>query len=1230
MAKNKKKFYGVKVGRVVGVYEAWDEAEAQVKGFEGALHKSFATRAAAEKYVASPPAPGFVTRRRSSDGGQPVSMFAYPAEVTDAAEPAGGAADDADLPVPAPTMPVPTSAVNDREDDAPATAPRWFDPSASTRPTSTEARATWGEFGGRLVMSGPDADNLRPMIDFYERPTGFDEGVTNVLREAPARRANTSRRASGAAHDLHYDHEDGSGWEIAPGKRTRDAFGLGVPAGTILRAQPEPARDAGFPMGGVTVHFPRGLTPHVPQKITMSKVIAALRQRQNALIESPTGTGKSLSLLCSALAWQEAEATRVAAENEKIGARNAAIRAAKHRARQQLRRDGVAAVRETREATVTTVTTATTTHEVTADGVVVPRATSVEAAGTTTSKYFDAKEGNGDGDGDGGANGEAVAPGVSVHVVKDEKPDLLEEFRFRVPNPGGGRGGVKVEAGAGAADADVPIPSPDEEEQGMLSVPRIYLCSRTHSQLHQLVKELKRTPYRPRYTILGSRAQYCPIKKSDDECADLTKNKASRPLETGCGYYNKKGKLLTELRHAGIWDMEDMAEAADAHRSCKFFAMKDLLADAELVLCPYNYIFDPGIRNALGIELGNAAVIIDEGHNVEDVCREGASFEASLKDLQDGVNELESVVNFYGEAQSALQFMSLMHGWLNRQLDQAKNDGARDGGRAHGRGVGGFASKMSGPVVPGPDERLWKGEEGERALLHALCPTLAGTGANVESVRRHALMVVDKAIAVADYSSPLRQKISDTGKSFGESSLGKCYGTAKAVRSLLTNPRDYVLYAVPDLDHPGETDSYFAGRRFGGSDSNTRGQGAGVAMWCLRPSVAFGPVSDEAMCVIVTSGTLSPIGSLEGELGVKFPVKVEAPHVVPRRQIHVEALDALGDFTARTQDNPKMPAQLARLLLKYLRAVPRGTGSLVFLPKYALIRRIMEDWERSGALAELEALVGTVLAEEPGAQTFASTLDVFRGAIDAKDGGGALMLAVYRGKVSEGLDFKDDFARAVFCVGIPFPSVGDVKVRLKREYNNSRYARDSGLMPGGDWYSHQAFRAYNQALGRCIRHQHDYASIFLVDARFCMSEEADRNKAMVSKWMRNLVQRFRDSRESVGTLGEFFQRIAADPPGPPKETTHTTAQLATHTTAQLATPMMSQPPATQDEVLGVVDVTFTQAERLRRDEAVRDGRHVDLTLSDDEDDGDGDEGEGEGEGEGRADVLAASAVALPE
>lgn len=38
---------------------------------------------------------------------------------------------------------------------------------------------------------------------------------------------------------------------------------------------------------------------------------------------------------------------------------------------------------------------------------------------------------------------------------------------------------------------------------------KIYFASRTHSQLTQLVRELKATSYRPTMSILGSRQQYC-------------------------------------------------------------------------------------------------------------------------------------------------------------------------------------------------------------------------------------------------------------------------------------------------------------------------------------------------------------------------------------------------------------------------------------------------------------------------------------------------------------------------------------------------------------------------------------------------------------------------------------------------------------------------------------------------------------------------------------------------
>jgi hypothetical protein len=54
---------------------------------------------------------------------------------------------------------------------------------------------------------------------------------------------------------------------------------------------------------GIPVHFP--FRPYDCQVTYMTKVIQALQQSENALLESPTGTGKTLCLLCATLAFQK-------------------------------------------------------------------------------------------------------------------------------------------------------------------------------------------------------------------------------------------------------------------------------------------------------------------------------------------------------------------------------------------------------------------------------------------------------------------------------------------------------------------------------------------------------------------------------------------------------------------------------------------------------------------------------------------------------------------------------------------------------------------------------------------------------------------------------------------------------------------------------------------------------------------------------------------------------------
>ena len=64
-----------------------------------------------------------------------------------------------------------------------------------------------------------------------------------------------------------------------------------------LQMEPTTVTVAGF-----EVQFP--FKPYGTQLAFCSRMLKALSTNSNALLESPTGTGKTTSLLCSAMAWQ--------------------------------------------------------------------------------------------------------------------------------------------------------------------------------------------------------------------------------------------------------------------------------------------------------------------------------------------------------------------------------------------------------------------------------------------------------------------------------------------------------------------------------------------------------------------------------------------------------------------------------------------------------------------------------------------------------------------------------------------------------------------------------------------------------------------------------------------------------------------------------------------------------------------------------------------------------------
>lgn len=171
-------------------------------------------------------------------------------------------------------------------------------------------------------------------------------------------------------------------------------------------------------------------------------------------------------------------------------------------------------------------------------------------------------------------------------------------------------------------------------------VPRIYYASRTHSQLKQVIRELKQSGYKPWSTVLGSREHFCvhaSVKlhkgaKQNAMCYRAREDKKC-PFYTGF----KRGRPVS----TSSMDIEEMRGCCQEKMVCPFYKSRDDAKEADIVFVPYDYLINPATRQSLQINLTESIIIFDEGHNIEKSCEETASFQVTMLDIAHAVDELD-------------------------------------------------------------------------------------------------------------------------------------------------------------------------------------------------------------------------------------------------------------------------------------------------------------------------------------------------------------------------------------------------------------------------------------------------------------------------------------------------------------------------------------------------------------------------------------------------------------
>ena len=214
--------------------------------------------------------------------------------------------------------------------------------------------------------------------------------------------------------------------------------------------------------------------------------------------------------------------------------------------------------------------------------------------------------------------------------------------------------------------------------------PQIIYLSKTHRQNEQVINELERlnTANEPAIITglqMASRKQLCHIEHVANAhpftAIDLCKKYQELSSKSVSEEYIRCKSCVSSksaIQLPSILTLKKLVQMAIDYKGCAYLTARELLGEFDVITGHYNYYLNKDIKKAVGMEEERGILILDEGHNLEDILTDQYSSSLSNYTLQNAMKEANGVdfqlltsLTFFN---NAIELFLKSHGKINEEI----------------------------------------------------------------------------------------------------------------------------------------------------------------------------------------------------------------------------------------------------------------------------------------------------------------------------------------------------------------------------------------------------------------------------------------------------------------------------------------------------------------------------------------------------------------------------------